>query len=112
MTDSEVEPLKAFADELAALRIRSGATYKAITEISERQRRGHGLARSTVHQKLAGQTFPDWPFVKAFVGACVAYAGSAGRQLAAADIDIDSWRTKYKATEAALIDGRQHRGRA
>ncbi|MFI7436183.1 ATP-binding protein [Micromonospora haikouensis] len=56
---------------------------------------GQPLARSTISDKLNAKSLPDWPFVVAFVKACVAHAGRAGVHLPAELTDVRHWDARH-----------------
>jgi tetratricopeptide (TPR) repeat protein len=78
--------VEAFAARLRALKMESKATFRILARDRELP-----YARSTIQEKLTGQTLPDWPFVEAFVRACARQAGWPD-----VDVDLVSWRTDYR----------------
>ncbi|WP_327001022.1 HEAT repeat domain-containing protein [Dactylosporangium sp. NBC_01737] len=109
MTDTEVDPLTVFAQELSELKAKSGATIEYITSFSGKN--GNRLPRSTIHQKLKGQTPPDWPFVEAFVLACIARADRVSRLLTVEERDLGAWRIRHDVMKVALQGRRSARRR-
>ncbi|MDI5939145.1 ATP-binding protein, partial [Micromonospora sp. DH15] len=83
-----------FAGELRRLRQLSGSpSLNTLVAISTAQ--GQPLARSTISDKLNAKSLPDWPFVVAFVKACVAHAGRAGVRLPAELTEMRHWDARH-----------------
>lgn len=84
------EALSWFVGELKRLRQLAGSpSLNTLVAISAALRQP--LARSTLSDKLNAKSLPDWPFVAAFVGACLAHADRSGRTLPAELADLSWW---------------------
>ena len=82
--------LACFAAELAQLRILAGSP--SLSDLVAASAGGpHRLARSTISDKLAARSLPDWDFVTAFVAACAAHATKVGAPLADDHVDLARW---------------------
>ncbi|RLK25793.1 tetratricopeptide repeat protein [Micromonospora sp. M71_S20] len=84
------EALAWFVGELRRLRQLSGApSLNTLVAISTALRQP--LARSTLSDKLNAKSLPEWPFVVAFVEACLAHADRAGIRLPAELAEMSHW---------------------
>jgi hypothetical protein len=98
------DALTRFTDELRRLRMLAGTPslnrLVALTAGLE-----HPLARSTVSDKLAAKSVPDWDFVVSFVTGCRAYAAGAGAPLPADAVDLARWETAHWRMLSELDNG-------
>jgi CheY-like chemotaxis protein len=86
-----VDVLADFVAGLAQLHWRAGSpSLSALGRLTGQA--GYRLPRSTIHQKLRGDSPSDWRFTAAFVGACLVHGRRHARQLTEADGDLEAWR--------------------
>jgi tetratricopeptide (TPR) repeat protein len=109
MGESGREALDGFVAELRRLRqLAGGPSLNAL--VAAATRRGAPLARSTLSDKLNAKSLPEWDFVVAYVGACVAHAESAGARLPAELADLAHWDAAHwrllRAVDAGRADDR------
>ncbi|TDB79437.1 transcriptional regulator, partial [Micromonospora fluostatini] len=82
--------LVSFAGELKRLRQLCGApSLNTLVAVSTALR--VPLARSTLSDKLNAKSLPEWPFVAAFVQACLTHAERAGIRLPAELTELSRW---------------------
>ncbi len=82
--------LASFAAELAQLRSLAGSP--SLSELVAASAGGpHRLARSTISDKLAAKSLPDWDFVTAFVAACATHAAKSGTPLPDDHVGLARW---------------------
>jgi hypothetical protein len=94
MATARRDALTRFVDELQRLRAHAGAPslnqLVAATAGLE-----YPLARSTISDKLAAKSVPDWDFVVSFVAGCRLYAEETGACLPADAADLSRWETAH-----------------
>ena len=101
MVDVPAEPLADFLSLLSDLRLRSGQpSLVALERLTARGR--NRLPRSTLHQKLRGDSPPDWEFVSAFVTACLDHASRHRSELTEQDRNIAGWHARHERMLADL----------
>ncbi|MFF3852439.1 ATP-binding protein [Micromonospora sp. NPDC002575] len=97
------EELLRFVGELRRLRQLAGGPSLNMLVAAAQARQP--LARSTLSDKLNAKSLPDWDFVVAYVGACVAHAERAGVRLPAEATDLARWEAAHwrllRAADAA-----------
>ena len=103
------EALARFVGELKRLRQLAGApSLNTLVAISASLRQP--LARSTLSDKLTAKSLPDWPFVVAFVNACLGHADQAGIRLPAELTDLSRWDAEHwqllRIADAARTENR------
>ncbi|WP_229401829.1 ATP-binding protein [Micromonospora okii] len=101
--------LDRFVAELRRLRqLAGGPSLNTLVAVAAR--RGAPLARSTLSDKLNAKSLPEWDFVVAYVGACVAHAESAGVALPAELAELAHWDAAHwrllRVVDAARADDR------
>lgn len=94
-----------FAQELAQLRILAGSPSLADL-VTASAGRPHRLARSTVSDKLAAKSLPDWDFVIAFVTACAVHAAKVGITLPHDQTDLTRWDAAHWRMLSAIDTAR------
>ncbi|MFI2666224.1 hypothetical protein [Micromonospora carbonacea] len=103
MGETGQEELLRFVDELRRLRqIAGGPSLNMLVAAAQGRQ---PLARSTLSDKLNAKSLPDWDFVVAYVGACVAHAERTGVRLPAEATDLARWDAAHwrllRAADAA-----------
>lgn len=103
------EELAWFVGELRRLRQLSGApSLNTLVAISASL--GQPLARSTLSDKLNAKSLPEWPFVVAFVNACLAHADRTGIRLPAELAETSHWDAAHwrllRIADAARTENR------
>jgi hypothetical protein len=102
--------LRRFAKELRRLHIQVGRpSLRVIVERSQKADM-RPLTKSTVHEKLSGQSKPSLDFVSAFHAVLIAYGDESGRSVEPADRDLGRWKDLWRAMNTELAD-RQARKR-
>ena len=86
------EPLRAFARQLAELRLAAGKPSYA--KLSQRSR---WLPTSTTADALGAKARPSLDFTLAFVDACQHFAREVGLTLPPEEVDHDVWRERWRA---------------
>jgi tetratricopeptide (TPR) repeat protein len=88
------DALVRFVDELRRLRRLAGSpSLNRLVALSIEQ--GRALPRSTISDKLAAKSLPDWDFVASFVTACVVHAEKMDAALPAELADLSWWDTAH-----------------
>jgi tetratricopeptide (TPR) repeat protein len=105
-----IGPLADFAAGLRRLRQQSGQPSVRDLVVLFRAV-GQPYPRSTISDKLSGNSKPTWEFVAAFVSACARFRGDSGPEHSARRVgDLASWRSRYHALQRDLATDRDHRG--
>lgn len=99
------DPVEVFGGRLRQLQAESGSpSVRELESLTERI--GAPFRRSTIQDKLAGRTTPDWVFVVAFVRACALHAGTP------TDPDLKLWWDWHKQMLRELAARRRGQRRA
>ncbi|MFG1779993.1 ATP-binding protein [Micromonospora sp. NPDC049048] len=103
------EALAGFVGELRRLRQLCGApSLNTLVAVSASLRQP--LARSTLSDKLNAKSLPEWPFVVAFVNACLAHADRAGVRPPAELAQMSHWDAAHwrllRTADAARAEDR------
>jgi tetratricopeptide (TPR) repeat protein len=97
--------LAGFADELTRLRVLCGSP--SLNDlVAAAAGHPHRLARSTISDKLAAKSLPDWDFVASFVTACATHASRAGIVVDRERTDLARWDEAHWRMLAAIDDAR------
>jgi tetratricopeptide (TPR) repeat protein len=101
MSGAGREALAEFVAELRRLRELAGSpSLNRLVRLTAEL--GRPLARSTISDKLAAKSFPEWDFVVSFVKACQVYAERSGGSLSVDRVDLAGWDAAHLRLLRAL----------